>query len=71
MYDACGVCHGDGSTCTEITSTEPQTIASSQPIVWVIGAGLDSGSETVCVLSDPESGDMVANTTGNNVNYNG
>lgn len=44
--------------------TIPQTIASSQPSIWVIGAGLDDGSETVCELYDPESGDLVVNTTG-------
>lgn len=30
----------------------------------MIGAGLDDGSETVCELYDPESGDLVVNTTG-------
>ena len=64
MYDACGVCGGDGSTCTEITMTIKQTIASSQPTVWVIGAGLDYGTETLCGLYDPENGDLVVNTTG-------
>lgn len=44
--------------------TIPQTIGSSQPRIWVIGAGLDDGSETVCELYDPESGDLVVNTTG-------
>lgn len=62
--DACGKCGGDGSTCTEIMATMPQTIASSQPIVWVIGAGLNGGSRTVCGLYDAESGDLVVNTTG-------
>lgn len=64
LDDACGVCGGDGSTCTEIMATIPLTIASSQPTIWVIGAGLDDGSETVCGLYDPESGDLVVNTTG-------
>ena len=45
-------------------ATIPQTIASSQPTVWVIGAGLNGGSETVCGLYDPLSGDQVVNTTG-------
>ena len=63
-YDACGVCGGDGSMCTEISMTIPQTIASSQPTVWVIGNGLDDGWETLCELYDPESGDLVVNTTG-------
>ena len=44
--------------------TIPQTIASSQPSIWVIGVGLDDGSETVCGLYDPESGELVVNTTG-------
>jgi len=61
--DACEECGGDGSTCTEIMATMPQTIASSQPIVWVIGAGLNGGSRTVCGLYDAESGDLVVNTT--------
>lgn len=64
VKDACGVCGGGGSTCTEIMATMPQTIASSQPTVWVIGAGLNGGTETVCGLYDPESGDLVVNTTG-------
>lgn len=63
-FDACDVCGGDGSTCTEIMATVPQTIASSQPSIWVIGAGLNDGTETVCGLYDPQSGDMVVNTTG-------
>ena len=65
VEDACGECGGDGSTCTAIMATLPQTIASSQPSVWVLGAGLNSGSETVCGLYDPETGNMVVNTTGN------
>ena len=64
IFDACGVCGGIGSTCTEIMATIPQTIASSQPTVRVIGAGLDGGSDTVCGLYDPESGLLVVNTTG-------
>ena len=44
--------------------TIKQTIASSQPTVWVIGAGLDYGTETLCGLYDPENGDLVVNTTG-------
>ena len=64
VNDACGKCGGNGSTCTEIMATIPQTIASSQPTVWVIGAGLNGGSETVCGFYDPLSGDQVVNTTG-------
>ena len=47
-----------------IMATIPQTIASSQPSVLVIGAGLNAGSKTVCALYDPQSGEMVVNTTG-------
>lgn len=64
INDACEVCGGNGSTCTEIMATIPQTIANSQPTVWVNGAGLNDGSKTVCGLYDPESGDLVVNTTG-------
>ena len=64
VYDACGVCGGDGTTCTEIMATVPNTIASSQPSIWVIGAGLNGGTETVCGLYHPETGAMVVNTTG-------
>ena len=62
--DACGECGGEGTTCTEITATTPRTIASSQPIVWVTGAGLNGGGRTVCGLYDTESGDLVVNSTG-------
>lgn len=44
--------------------TIPQTIASSQPTVWVIGTRLDDGWDTLCGLYDPESGALVVNTTG-------
>ncbi|XP_078356225.1 uncharacterized protein LOC144641040, partial [Oculina patagonica] len=63
VFDACDVYGGDGSTCTEIMATIRQTIASSQPSIWVIGAGLDDGTETVCGLYDPQTGDMVVNAT--------
>lgn len=63
VLDACGDCGGNGSACTEITATVPCSISSIAPIVWVIGAGLNGGSETVCGLYNPESGVMV-NTTG-------
>ncbi|XP_020629941.1 uncharacterized protein LOC110067014 [Orbicella faveolata] len=43
--------------------TIPQTIASSQPTVWVIGTRLDDGWDTLCGLYDPESGALVVNTT--------
>lgn len=64
VLDACGVCDGDGSTCTEIVEVIPSAIASEHPSVLVIGAGLDDGDETVCVLYNTTNGDMVTNTTG-------
>lgn len=64
VLDACGKCGGDGTTCTALTTTVPQTIASGQPKVWVIGAGFDAGIETVCILYNPDSGVEVVNTTG-------
>ncbi|KAJ7370597.1 hypothetical protein OS493_031333 [Desmophyllum pertusum] len=62
VLDACGDCGGNGSACTEITATIPCSISSIATIVWVIGAGLNGGSETVCGLYNPVSGVMV-NTT--------
>ena len=47
----------------------PQTIASSQPTVWVIGIGLDVGRDTLCGLYDTESGSLVVNTTGKYIVY--
>ena len=64
VLDACGKCGGDGTTCTALTTTVPQTIASGQPKVWVIGAGFDAGNAIVCVLYNPDSGVEVVNTTG-------
>lgn len=61
------MCDGDGTTCTEIVDTIPKTIGSSHQSVFVIGAGLNDGNETVCVLHDPDTGDMVVNSTGSHV----
>lgn len=64
VLDACGKCGGDGTTCTALTTTVPQTIASGQPNVLVIGAGFNAGIATVCVLYNPDTGVEVVNTTG-------
>ena len=64
VFDACSKCGGDGTTCTALTTTVPQTIASGQPKVWVIGAGFNAGNATVCILYNPDSGVEVVNTTG-------
>lgn len=64
-FDACRVCDGDGSTCTDIMKTEPKTISSCHPNVLVFGAGLNTGNHTLCVLYNDTSGEMVVNTTGN------
>lgn len=62
INDACGICGGKGTTCTDIMKTIPRTIASCEPSILVFGAGLNHGVKTVCALYDKDN--MVFNTTG-------
>ena len=57
IRDSCGVCAGDGSTCTNITSVHPSLLPSTSTsgrTVTVIGAGL-SGDSIKCVFDGQES----------------
>ena len=65
VNDTCGVCEGNGTSCTTIVKSIPRTIANCNATVWVVGAGLDAGVKIVCGLYDPVNGGLpVFNTTG-------
>ena len=63
MNDACGVCDGDGTSCSVVVKSIPRAIASCDASVLVVGAGFHNGDNVNCSLHHSERGEVV-NTVG-------